>query len=54
MHQLKGFHDDENRNKVYKLKKSIYGIKQITKCRNGEIKTKRSKLYGFKQCESDP
>lgn len=53
MHQPEGFYDEENKDKVYKLKKAIYGLKQAAKCWNEEIEN-TLKSYGFIQSEADP
>lgn len=51
MEQPIGFGDGSN--KVCKLKKSLYGLKQASRCWNEKFST-FIKLFGFKQCNSDP
>lgn len=50
MEQPTGFEDGTN--KVCKLKKSLYGLKQASRCWNEKF-TSFIKLFGFKQCQSD-
>lgn len=51
MEQPIGFTDGSQ--KVCKLKKSLYGLKQSSRCWNEKF-TKSIKLFGFVQCKSDP
>lgn len=51
MEQPIGFEDKSKR--VCKLKKSLYGLKQSSRCWNEKF-TKSIKLFGFTQCKSDP
>lgn len=51
MEQPIGFDDGSKR--VCKLKKSLYGLKQSSRCCNEKFST-FIKLFGFKQCKLDP
>lgn len=51
MEQPVGFGDGTNR--VCKLKRSLYGLKQSSRCWNEKF-SMFIKLFGFKQCKADP
>lgn len=53
MEQPPGFKDDEHSEKVCKLKKSIYGLKQAAKVWNDTVKAALTR-YGYKQSTVDP
>lgn len=50
INQPKGFDDDSGR--VYKLRKSLYGLKQASRCWNQKF-TSFIEKFGFTPCESD-
>lgn len=51
VYQPKGFDDGSGR--VYKLNKSLFGLKQASRCWNEKF-TSFIKQFGFTACESDP
>ena len=53
MKQPEAFEINENKNLVCKLKRSIYGLKQSSRCWN-EALDKHLKELGFKQSQNDP
>jgi hypothetical protein len=52
VHQPVGFVDDDNSGKVLKLKKALYGLRQVPSAWNAKLDTSMVSL-GFSRCEQD-